>query len=78
MANSSSGDGTGGLGSARASNQRGVHSADDSSPQDLADTDNARADDKVGRDSKNAQGARRDDRSGSGPSASGHEPGRKA
>ena len=78
MATSRSGDGTGGLGSAKATDQPGISSADDSSPPNLADTGNAKPDEKVARDHKNAEGARRDDQSGSGPSATGHDPGRKA
>lgn len=78
MATSRSGDGTGGLGSARATDQPDVNSADDSSPPNLADTGNGRPDNKVARDHKNAEGARRDDQSGTGPSATGHDPGRKA
>ena len=78
MATSRSGDGTGGLGSSGATDQPGVGSADDSSPPNLADTGSVRPDDKVARDHKNAKGARRDDRSGSGPSATGPDQGKKS
>lgn len=77
MATSRSGDGTNRSRENAKTNEPGFRSPDDSSPPEMADTGAGRGDDKARQDRKNAEGGRRDDQSGTGPSASGRDPGKQ-
>ena len=77
MATSRSGDGTNRSREDAKTNEPGFVPGERDRIADLADT-GAAGSGKVERDRKNAEGSRRDDQSGTGPSATGHDPGKQS